>query len=124
VSEPDDEQPLADEQVMAWALYRYRLIADALAAPKGARSAILREVAAVEQVAPDGRARRVSMRTLERWLARYQRDSLRGLVRRRRKDRGRSRALPGAALDRAIATFKRDFFTASRPKVVSGEEGE
>ena len=103
MSEPDDEQPLADEQVMAWALYRYRLIADALAAPKGARSAILREVAAVEQVAPDGRARRVSMRTLERWLARYQRDSLRGLVRRRRKDRGRSRALPGAALDRAIA---------------------
>jgi transposase InsO family protein len=88
------------------ALFRYRLIADALAAPRGARSALLREVAADEHTGPGGSVVRVTVRTLERWLKRYEQNKLAGLVRRTRKDRGACRALSTAALERAIALRK------------------
>ncbi|MGH8696729.1 MAG: Mu transposase C-terminal domain-containing protein, partial [Burkholderiales bacterium] len=57
-------------------------------------------------VAPDGRTVRVSLRTLQRWLARFARRRLEGLGRAARRDRGRTRSVPSAALDRAVALRK------------------
>jgi transposase InsO family protein len=98
----DDGDDLDDAR-LAKALFRYRLIADALTAPRGARAELLRNVAAEEHLGPSGESVRVTVRTLERWIAAYGRDKLRGLVRRPRKDRGAARAITTAALDRAIA---------------------
>lgn len=92
-----------DDARLALALFRYRLIADALTAPRGARAELLRKVEGADHHGPSGEPVRVSMRTLERWIAAYERDKLTGLVRRARKDRGATRALTAAALERAIA---------------------
>jgi putative transposase len=92
-----------DDARLALALFRYRLIADAITAPRGARAEILRKVADTEHQGPCGDLVRVTVRTLERWIAAYGRDKLRGLVRRPRKDRGTTRAITAAALERAIA---------------------
>jgi putative transposase len=92
-----------DDARLALALFRYRLIADAITAPRGARAELLRKVAAAEHQGPCGDLVRVTVRTLERWIAAYERDKLHGLVRRPRKDRGAARAITTAALDRAIA---------------------
>ncbi len=98
--------PTDDEARQAAALFRYRLIADAACAPRGGRAAVLREVAAREHVAPDGKTLRVSLRTLERWLARFAKRRLEGLHRAPRRDRGRTRSVTSAALDRAVALRK------------------
>lgn len=98
----DDREDLDDAR-LAKVLFRYRLIADALTAPRGARAEILRKVAAEEHQEPSGDLGRVTVRTLERWIRAYGRDKLHGLARRPRKDRGASRAITTAALERAIA---------------------
>jgi putative transposase len=92
-----------DDAKLARALLRYRLIADAADAPKGARTAILREVAGAEHTWPDGRAVRVSLRTLQRWVKRFKKGGLAALDRPPRKDKGRMRALAEAAVARVIA---------------------
>lgn len=92
-----------DDARLAKALFRYRLIADAITAPRGARAEILRKVAAEEHTDPSGQIVHVTVRTLERWIRAYKRDKLRGLTRRHRKDRGASRAITTAAIDRAVA---------------------
>jgi len=94
--------PADDDAKLAEALFRYRLVAEAAGAPREARARILAEVAAGEHVREDGARVRVSRRTLARWLARYQKDKLAGLVRRPRKDRGKLRGLTTEALERAI----------------------
>jgi hypothetical protein len=65
-----------DDPALAWALVRYRLIADADAAPRGARTALLQLAASKEVTWPDGRAVQVTVHTLQRWLARFQRGGL------------------------------------------------
>lgn len=97
------DRPEDDEARQAQALFRYRLIADAVEAPRGARAAILREVAASDHVTPDGRTVRFSQRTLERWVARFAQGRLQALHRAARRDRGCRRGITDAALDRAIA---------------------
>jgi transposase InsO family protein len=98
VASGDDDDP-----DLTQALLRYRMIADAIHAGRGARRAILRAVAEKEHLLPDGSAMRVSLRTLERWLERYKSGKLEGLKRRPRSDRGRTRSVPQAALERVIA---------------------
>lgn len=100
------ERPHDDEARGAVALFRYRLIADAIDAPRGGRAAILREVASREHLAPDGRTVRVSLRTLQRWRARFEKRRLEGLARAARRDRGRTRGVTQAALDRAVQLRK------------------
>lgn len=100
-----DRIALDAEQIDA-ALLRYRLIADAIEAPRGARAALLRAALAAGGTSADGTAVRVSLRTLERWVERYEKDKLAGLVRQARRDRGASRALSAAALERAIELRK------------------
>lgn len=97
-----------DDPALAWALVRYRLIADAAAAAPGARTQLLQLAATKEVAWPDGRAVRVTVRTLQRWLARYRRGGLAALVRRPRKDKGRVRAITDAAIARAIALRKEE----------------
>ena len=70
-----------DERMFERALFRYRLIADAIESPKSARGALLRAVAAEEHSRPDGKRVRVSLRTLERWVRRYEEKKLAGLMR-------------------------------------------
>lgn len=102
MSDRDDE----DDRETTRALFRYRLIADALEAPKGARVCILREVAEAEHTQPGGKRVKVSLRTLERWVARYEKKKLAGLKRAPRKDKGKTRSIPAAALTRVIALRK------------------
>jgi putative transposase len=111
------DRPPDDETRQATALFRYRLIAAALDAPRGARAAALRKVAAREHVAPDGRTVRVSLRTLQRWLARFAAKRLDGLRRAPRRDRGRSRAVIDVALDRAVA-LRRESPVRSTPTLI------
>ena len=92
-----------DDARLALVLLRYRLIAEAVEAPRGARTALLRKVAAEEHLSPDGRRLRVSVRTLQRWVGRFLKDKLKALSRPVRKDKGRSRTIPPAAVERAIA---------------------
>ncbi len=95
-----------DEARQALALFRYRLIADALECERGARGVILRQLAAREHLTPDGRTVRVSLRTLQRWLLRFERQRLEGLCRAARRDRGTTRAMTDAALGRAVELRK------------------
>ena len=92
-----------DDAKVARTLLRYRLIAEAVEAPTGERTALLREVAGKEHTSADGRTMRVTLRTLQRWVARFKRGGLTALGRARRKDKGRMRALPEAAIARAVA---------------------
>jgi hypothetical protein len=96
-----------DDAKLARALFRYHLIAEAAEAPQGARTAILREVAGEEHSWPDGRKLRVSLRTLQRWVRRFKHGGgLAALGRAPRKDKGRVRALPEAAIARVVALRK------------------
>lgn len=99
MSDPFDE----DDPQLQRMLFRHRLIAEAAAAPKGARAALLRAVAAQTHTAPDGREVHVTLRTLQRWLKAYRASRLVGLRRKVRKDKGLLRALTEAAVTDAIA---------------------
>jgi putative transposase len=91
---------------LARALFRYRLIAEAVEAHKGERARILREVAGQEHTWPDGRSMRVTLRTLQRWVGRFERQKLAGLMRPERRDKGRARTITEVAVIRAIALRK------------------
>ena len=93
---------------IAQMLLRYRLIADALEAPRGERTEILRVVAAGEHVGPDGKQLRVSVRTLQRWVARFSKEKLQALARPVRKDKGKTRAVNAVALGRAVELRKEE----------------
>ena len=97
-----------DEAALARALVCYRLIAEAADAPHGARTALLRLAASKEVAWPDGRAVSVTVRTLQRWLERFQRGGLPALVRAPRKDKGQVRAVSEAALARVITLRKEE----------------
>ncbi len=95
-----------DDAKLAHPLFRYRLIAEAAEAPKGERTALLREVAGAEHTGPGGRTVRVSLRTLQRWVKRFKRGGLAALSRAPRKDKGRTRAFSEAAVARVISLRK------------------
>jgi len=99
----DDDQHRLDE-----ALFRYRLIAEALEAPESARRGILRPLTEQEHLWPGGEREKVSLRTLERWVERYQEKKLDGLVRKLRKDKGTTRSIPAAAIERIISLRKEE----------------
>jgi putative transposase len=106
-----------DEQRIERALFRYRLIADAIEAPASARGPLLRAVADEEHSGPGGRRVRVSLRTLERWVARYQSHKLAGLMRAPRRDKGAVRSIPTAALERVIE-LRREQPSRSTPTLI------
>lgn len=91
-----------DDSALARALVCYRLIAEAVEAPRGAREVLLRLAVTKEVTWPDGERVRVTVRTLQRWVARFRRGGLDALVRRPRKDKGKARAITEAALARIV----------------------
>src|SRR5271166_2585211 len=91
-----------DDERLLLAVLRYRLIADALDAPRGERAAVLREIAERAYALPDGTPLRVTVRTLQRWIRRFEHHKLAGLMRPRRRDSGTLRAVTDAAITRAI----------------------
>ncbi len=95
-----------DDRLLERALFRYRLIAEATEAPVSARRALLRAVADNDHLGPGGKSVRVSLRTLERWVARYDKSKLAGLMRVRRKDMSKTRSIAAAVLERVIALRK------------------
>ena len=103
VSEEDDEGDSIE-----LALFRYRLIADALEAPKEAHSAILRAVAEEEHLSPGGKRLSVTLRTLMRWVERYEQNKLQGLMRAARSDKGKTRSISTVALQRLIELRKEE----------------
>jgi transposase InsO family protein len=80
------------------------------------RSVAVRAVAACEHLALDGSARRVSERTLYRWLAAYAEAGLAGLDRQRRIS-SPSKALPESLLEQLAAEKQRDP-AASVPELI------
>jgi len=106
-----------DDAHLTGALFRYRLIAEAVEAQKGERAAILRQVAGEEHLYPDGRPMRVTLRTLQRWVVRFKRQQLAGLLRAPRKDKGHTRTVSEAALARVIALRKEET-ARSTPTIV------
>lgn len=106
-----------DEHAIERALFRYRLIAGAIEAPASARRAMLREVADEDHLGPGGVRVRVSVRTLERWVARYEQTKLAGLMRAKRKDKGTTRSVSPAALARVI-TLRKEEPSRSTPTLI------
>src|SRR6516162_6853779 len=86
------------------ALFRHAIIGelDIEALPRGERSARLAELAARTYQTPDGRERRLSVRTLWTWWSAYQRMGLEGLLPKVRKDHGQPKAVDRALLEAAI----------------------
>ncbi|OGV74743.1 MAG: hypothetical protein A3K18_15145 [Lentisphaerae bacterium RIFOXYA12_64_32] len=87
-----------DDPHLTEALWRYRLIADAVELPAGQRTALLRQVADEEHARSDGELVRVSLRTLQRWVRRHKSGKLRALKRGVRKDTTAT-SMPTAAVD-------------------------
>jgi putative transposase len=95
----DDHDPRTE-----LAVFRNGLIIGAIHRdlPRGAQTEILRQVAAQEWLLPDGRRRRFSVRTLQRYLAaRRSEAGLWALLPQPRKDAGARKALPDAAWEMA-----------------------
>ncbi|NOY27215.1 MAG: transposase [Oligoflexia bacterium] len=94
---PTDRTPLLDEQVC----FRYRIVTAVRALELGGtrRHAAVRAVCADEHVDEAGQLRRVSERTLYRWLSAYSAHGLCGLSRKPRARVQGSKVLPPALLD-------------------------
>lgn len=89
------------------AQFRYEVIAPLLhSREKGTLQAALEAAAQRVYVLPDGTQRRLSVRTLERYLSLYRRGGFEALYPAGRSDHSRPRALPQAIIDRAIALRK------------------
>jgi putative transposase len=90
--------------------FRYRVVAAVRALELGGtrRQAAVRAVASSEHVDEDGQVRRVSERTLYRWLAAYDKQGLVGLVRQKRATLSGSKVLAPQLLDFLSAERKLD----------------
>lgn len=89
------------------ALFRYGLIAPMLQQTEhGSQKAMLESLAKKAYTLPNGEKRQFSERTLERYLASYRKGGLDALFPEPRADRRRSRVLPAAVIDRAVALRK------------------
>ena len=91
-----------DEKARAEALFRYRVIATLLDAGETASLRMrVDALASQSHVHPLHGERKVTVRTLWTWLARFRAGGIEALRPRHRKDKGSTRGLPLATLDRA-----------------------
>lgn len=94
-----------DDQALTLALFRYGVIAELVErddfAP-GERSALVRELASRTHYLPGKGPRVVRERTIYQWLSDYRSHGKEGLLPRYRRDRGLSRVLDEATLQRAV----------------------
>lgn len=101
------------------ALFRYRVVAAVLArvAAGGVRAEAVREAAAQLHLGIDGTLRRVSTRSVYRWLRAWDREGAAGLEPRSRRRTETSKVLPEALLEFLVAEHLRDP-EASIPEVL------
>ena len=97
-----------DRNDQAWAVFRCSLLSPLLLGeiPEAEREAYFRGLAEEERLLPNGRWKRISVRTLRRWWQRLRDEGVEGTFRRRRSDRGRPRGKQQALLDRAVELKK------------------
>ena len=98
----DRPRPDPDEDDLELAAFRYRVIAEILEANEGEVCAAVRDAAEREYSAPGGRRRKLSLRTVWRWLRAYRKGGLPALCHRPRKDRGALRAFARELLQQAV----------------------
>jgi putative transposase len=107
----DQRQYREDDGAIQLALFRYGVIAPLAErdshAP-GEVTAAVREIAGREHYLPGRGPIRISERTVYAWLAAYRQEGIEALRPVRRKDRGRSRVLDAALLERAIRLRKEE----------------
>lgn len=97
-----------DRDDQAWAVFWCSLLSPLRLGeiPEAEREAYFRSLAAQKRRLPNGKRKRVSVRTLRRWWKRLRDQGVEGTFRRRRSDRGRPRATQQALLDRAVELKK------------------
>ena len=83
---------MQDDRETQWALWRYGVLGPLVSARLGHGDvrAYVREAASRVHVDPDGRAVRLSVRTIEAWFYAWKRGGLKALRRDQRIDRGRT----------------------------------
>jgi transposase InsO family protein len=106
------------------ALYRFRLISPLLEPELGKAEVSSRREGILARVhrRPDGTAERVSLRTLQRYLAAYRKEGLGGLYPKTRSDKGRPRAVKDEALAEALS-LKAELPRRSVRQVIETLEG-
>ena len=97
-----------DRNDQAWAVFRCSLLSPLLLGeiPEAEREAYFRSLAEEKRLLPNGKWKRISVRTLRRWWQRLRKEGVEGTFRRPRSDRGRPRAKHQALLDRAVELKK------------------
>ena len=108
---------MTEETQIKLAAFRYRLIAEALEAPKAERNEELCKTAAKEYFLEDGTIFTASLRTLQRWVKLYEKSGITGLTRKARKDRGKTRVVVSAVIQRLIA-LRKEGPDRSTPKLI------
>ena len=94
-----------DDPATQAALWRYGVIAPLLAPDleRHERAHLKQQAVETEHGGPGRQPRRVSERTIERWLKRYREQGFAGLLPQPRKDRGALKALDPSVLQKAVA---------------------
>jgi len=91
-----------------WAVFWCSLLSPLLVGeiPADQRGRYFRELSEEERLLPNGRRKRISVRTLRRQWSRLREQGVPGLFRRRRKDRGQARKAQADLLARAVELKK------------------
>ncbi|MDP6719782.1 MAG: DDE-type integrase/transposase/recombinase [Pirellulaceae bacterium] len=92
----------------AWAVFWCSLLSPLLLGeiPEAEREAYFHSLAQEERLLPNGKYKRISVRTFRRWWKRLREEGVEGTFRRRRSDRGRPRIKQQRLLDRAVELKK------------------
>lgn len=104
----NDNKALANATKMAQ--FRFALIAPVIQGlfPDASRTAYYKRVTENPLTFPDGTVKRISYKTLEKWVSEYQRNGFDALMPAARKDKGTTRVLPDTAISE-IFRLKREF---------------
>jgi transposase InsO family protein len=99
---------MKDRNDQAWAVFWCSLLSPLLVGeiPADQRGRYFRELSEEERLLPNGRRKRISVRTLRRQWSRLREQGVAGLFRRRRKDRGQARKAQADLLARAVELKK------------------
>lgn len=99
-----------------WAVFWCSLLSPVLLGeiPERRRERYFHQLSQEERLLPDGRRKRVSVRTFRRWWRRLKDEGVPGLYRRRRADRGKPRKKRGDLLARAVALKKEQPFRSDK----------
>lgn len=97
-----------DRHDQAWAVFRCSLLSPLLTGeiPEAEREAYFHQLSQEERLLPNGRRKRISVRTFRRWWKRLREEGVDGTFRRRRSDRGQPRRKQQTLLDRAVELKK------------------